>query len=96
VHHQSQDAYWTLYTVMTRPQYRLRLFYLPGKENKRCTTLVAYSYSCSLSVTTDLSGLLVAKHQFRSLFESHLPVLYAHFVRDSSFLLCILSFLIVD
>lgn len=54
-----EHAYWALYTVMTRPQYRLRLFYLP-----------------------DLSGLLVAKHQFRSLFELHLPALYQHFTAN--------------
>jgi hypothetical protein len=36
-----ENAYWTLYTVMTRPQYRLRLFYLPG-------TLVHFFPTCFL------------------------------------------------
>jgi tryptophan-rich sensory protein len=33
-------------------------------------------------VCIDLSGLLVAKHQFKSLFETHLPQLYAHFIAN--------------
>ena len=87
-----EEAYWTWYTVMQSTKYNFRTFFFPGTplaHNAHASPhrLSAWPASDSFAVSvvrslcpTDLQGLLLAKYQFRYLFEGFLPALYSHFV----------------